>query len=203
MAHRASCGRAPCGLSQSTRRAGGLHGTRAMRTPWRRRRRQSAAATRDRWQALLDGQDPAGRLATAVDCALAANQAFYEAFNGKDLEKMSSLWGCNVNQWGPLLFFQNQDESFKMMCTCTHPDSSRLEGRNDILTSFNRIFLSPTLPTITISQEEVLVTSEDMAVVVCKEETSNGGLHEATNTFARSSSGSWFIIGHQAGPVMK
>ena len=37
---------------------------------------------------------------------------------------------------------------------------------------WNRIFSSTTLPTIETSQEQVLVTCPDLAVVVCREETS-------------------------------
>lgn len=116
---------------------------------------------------------------------------------------MSDLWASSVSKWGPLLFFNDKEDASGITCVCTHPDSSRMVGRSDILTSWFRIFSSTTLPTVTTSSEEVLLTSSDMAVVVCKEETSNGGLHEATNTFARSRSGRWYMVGHQAGPVMK
>ena len=133
---------------------------------------------------------------------------------------MSKLWASEVTKWGPLLFFQDRDQTFKMTCTCTHPDSSRLQGRPAIMTSlilrsgqtlplrrddictekdpnppnlssfcllqescqagmlwdwvelpgWNRIFSSSTLPSIQISKEQVLVTCEDMAVVVCQED---------------------------------
>lgn len=62
-------------------------------------------------------------------------QAFYRAFNTKDLEGMSKLWASEVTKWGPLLFFQDRDESFKMACTCTHPNGARLQGRVEIMTS--------------------------------------------------------------------
>lgn len=39
------------------------------------------------------------------------------------------------------------------------------------LLGWNRIFSSSTLPSIQISKEQVLVTCEDMAVVVCQEDT--------------------------------
>ncbi|CAL1141305.1 unnamed protein product [Cladocopium goreaui] len=148
-----------------------------------------------------DSGTPATKLRNTASAALKANQAFYEAFNKRDLEAMSKLWASEVTKWGPLLFFQDRDRTFKMTCTCTHPDSSRLQGRPEIMTSWNRIFSSSTLPSIQISKEQVLVTCEDMAVVVCQEETSDGGTHEATNTFARGEGGIWYIIGHQAGPV--
>ena len=41
-------------------------------------------------------------LPDAAGAALKANQAFYAAFNQRDLEAMSRLWACDVNQWGPL-----------------------------------------------------------------------------------------------------
>ncbi|CAK9115773.1 unnamed protein product [Durusdinium trenchii] len=168
--------------------------------------RLRAQALNLKWQALVgeeaDEVSPATKLQKTAEAVLQANQAFYAAFNSKDLDAMSKLWACEVTKWGPLLVFQDADESFKMMCSCTHPHNRRVQGRPEIVTSWNRIFSSSTLPTLQITDERVLVTSGDMAIVVCKEETSNGGLHEATNTFARSRGGDWYIVGHQAGPVM-
>eukprot|EP00439_Symbiodinium_sp_Y106_P016804 s2079_g2.t1 len=164
-----------------------------------------AQALRLRWDALCSGkeEDPWGQLQDAREGVLEANQAFYACFNSRDLDAMSDLWASSVSKWGPLLFFNDKEDACGITCVCTHPDSSRVVGRSDILTSWFRIFSSTTLPTVTTSSEEVLLTSSNMAVVVCTEETSNGGLHEATNTFARSRSGRWYMVGHQAGPVMK
>ena len=68
---------------------------------------------------------------------------------------MSKLWASEVTKWGPLLFFQDRDRTFKMTCTCTHPDSSRLQGRPEIMTSLI-LRSGQTLPSggVTFAQEK-------------------------------------------------
>eukprot|EP00931_Biecheleriopsis_adriatica_P104829 TRINITY_DN79447_c0_g1_i1.p1 TRINITY_DN79447_c0_g1~~TRINITY_DN79447_c0_g1_i1.p1 ORF type:complete len:282 (-),score=47.50 TRINITY_DN79447_c0_g1_i1:141-932(-) len=163
--------------------------------------RLRAQALRTQWEALAEVEDPVALLEDAQQAVLRANSAFYNAFNSRDIEAMGTLWASDVTKFGPLLFCQDKEDFEGRLCVCTHPNAERLEGRSQIINNWNDLFVSGNLPQLTISEEDVLLTSEDMAVIVCREETSFGGVHHATNTFARSQSGSWHMIGHQAGPV--
>lgn len=121
-----------------------------------------------------------------VCAALAANSAFYEAFNAKDIEAMSQVWA-----------------SGDVSCECVHPERPRLRGREEVLASWGRVLSAKTFPSATVSSQQVLLAIDGGAVVICTEETDDGGCLEATNTFRRCrEDGGWRCVGHHVGPVV-
>jgi hypothetical protein len=114
------------------------------------------------------------------DAVLAANRAFYRAFNDRDYEAM-------VNVWAP---------SGAMICL--HPGQPPLNERTDILESWRGILAHPEAPRVRCVGEWVIGRA-GLALVVCREILANGQLM-ATNSFVRARDG-WYMVGHHSGPV--
>jgi len=114
------------------------------------------------------------------DTVLAANRAFYRAFNDRDYEAM-------VNVWAPA-----------GAMVCLHPGQPPLHERADILESWRGILSHPESPRVRCVGEWVIGRGS-LAIVVCREILANGQLM-ATNTFVRSGTG-WHMVGHHSGPV--
>jgi ketosteroid isomerase-like protein len=117
---------------------------------------------------------------------LAANDAFYAAFDAEDVSGMDNVWA--------------QDAP----CACIHPGWDPLVGRIAVIDAWKRILSGGGAPSIRVDSARVLVYG-DVALVVCVERvTQRGGpgaaLLAATNVFIRQN-GSWRISHHHAGPV--
>ena len=114
-----------------------------------------------------------------TDALLAANTAFYTAFNAHDLEVMASLW------------------SEGDATSCIHPGWPALFGREAVLNSWRDIFAAGTTLTVTCHHPRAWVSS-DGGLVVCYEATGDQ-LLAATNLFRREA-GVLRLHHHQAGP---
>jgi ketosteroid isomerase-like protein len=121
---------------------------------------------------------------------LEANQAFYRAFERKDIEAMSRVWSQGV------------------ATICVHPGWQALKGWKDIRYSWEQIFKN----TNYIEVELEIVVAEvrgDIAYVVLVEnvfQVINGRRMQAqslaTNIFERMAQ-KWYLINHHASPVMR
>src|SRR5947207_6037290 len=114
------------------------------------------------------------------DAVLAANRAFYRAFNDRDYQAMEGIWAPA----GAMV--------------CLHPGQPPLHERTDILESWRGILRHPEAPRVRCVGEWVIGRG-GLAIVVCREILANGQLM-ATNSFVRSGSG-WHMVGHHSGPV--
>ncbi|MEB3217559.1 MAG: nuclear transport factor 2 family protein [Nostocales cyanobacterium 94392] len=122
-------------------------------------------------------------------CVLAVNEAFYRAFEKKDIDAMDEVW------------FQG-DSSF-----CVHPGWSILRGWNQVRDSWISIFKNT--PYIEINTD--IISTEirgDIAYVVLVEnvmQVIKGSIIQAeslaTNIFELRDS-KWYVVHHHASPVM-
>jgi ketosteroid isomerase-like protein len=110
---------------------------------------------------------------------VAANQAFYKAFSGRDYAAMDRLWA----QKSPV--------------ACIHPGWPPIFQREHVMASWRGILGNPQQNAVACSDERVLVNG-DTAIVICTETVSGNAL-VATNIFVRED-GEWRLIHHQAGP---
>ena len=111
---------------------------------------------------------------------LEANQAFYRAFSRKDAEEMERLWA--------------EDHPV----ACVHPGWDVLDGRDDVMESWEAILGSEGAPDVAVSLAQAHVLGE-VAFVTCHEVV-DGGRLAATNVFVRED-GSWRLVHHQASPI--
>lgn len=118
--------------------------------------------------------------AAAEKAVLAANAAFYAAFNQRDMSAMERIWAVRL----PVI--------------CIHPGWDVLLGREAILESWRSILGNPQQPRIVTGGASVAFVG-DMAFVVCRELVGGSRLL-ATNVFALED-GSWRLVHHQSGPV--
>ena len=109
-----------------------------------------------------------------------ANEAFYAAFNRKDIEAMAAAWA------------DRQDVS------CLHPGWNVLRGREKVVDSWRAILSNPQQPRVVVGGAEVTML-EHVAIVICRELVSGSPL-AATNVFTLQS-GHWKLVHHQSGPV--
>ncbi len=119
------------------------------------------------------------------NAVLFANDAFYAAFVERDMEAMNRVW--------------SRAESV----SCTHPGWQPLEGREEVMESWNAILTNPDSPNIVCRARRTAIYN-GMAIVTCIEEIiRRGGDAEflaATNVFVKTGS-VWTMVHHQAGPV--
>jgi ketosteroid isomerase-like protein len=120
---------------------------------------------------------------------LAANQAFYRAFEKKDLEAMEAVW------------------SKGMGCLCVHPGRDALKGWTAIRDSWELIFKNTRYLEID-TDILTLEVSGDLAYVVLIEhvlQISSGRRLEAqsmaTNAFERMA-GQWYMTHHHGSPIV-
>ena len=119
---------------------------------------------------------------------LAANQAFYEALEALDLEKMKAAW------W-------HED-----WVVCVHPGWDLIQGWEEIQESWANIFHSTEFMRVTVSRPLIHVVGEAAWVSCVENVTSSfeGGFStamiEATNIFIRRN-GRWKIVHHHAAPL--
>jgi ketosteroid isomerase-like protein len=114
-----------------------------------------------------------------ADTLLAANAAFYAAFNARDVEAMDALWADGDG------------------VSCIHPGWPALFGHDAVLASWREIFAAGTTPTVTCRQAHAWVAAEG-GLVVCYEALGDQ-LLAATNLFRREG-GRLRLQHHQAGP---
>lgn len=110
---------------------------------------------------------------------LAANKAYYDAFNAHDEAAMAALWA--------------QDR-----VSCIHPGWPSLIGRRAVLTSYVQIFRNPRQEPIGRRQETALL-GDGEGRVICIETVGDAAL-VATNWF-RLFEGKWLLVHHQASPL--
>jgi ketosteroid isomerase-like protein len=111
---------------------------------------------------------------------LAANEAFYRAFNQKDPAAMDAIWARSA----PV--------------ACIHPGWNVLVGREPVLQSWEGILNNPSQPRIVSGGASVAFLG-DTAVVTCRELVAGTPL-AATNIYVLED-GSWKLAHHQSGPV--
>ena len=115
-----------------------------------------------------------------TQAVLAANEAFYRAFNQKDAGLMEQVWA--------------QSEK----ATCIHPGWNVLQGREAVLESWRAILSNPEQPRIVTGGATVSFFG-DVAVVISRELVAGSPL-VATNIFIQDGE-SWRMLHHQSGPV--
>src|SRR5262249_44626582 len=124
------------------------------------------------------------------EALIAANQAFYLAFESLDLEKMEPIW--------------LRDSKF----ICIHPGWRKLTGWAPIMNSWSRIFAGVCELSVEL-RDLHLILSGDMAVVVTEESLTQRGyegtirtLVLATNIYERVGP-RWMMVLHHGSPVIQ
>lgn len=121
-----------------------------------------------------------------LDAVLAANRAFYEAFENRDLDAMSDAW-------------DHADH-----VTCVHPGWSILTGWGAVSASWFALFGGPQQLQFIVTDERA-VLSGDTAWVTCNENLLDAGGTQsvaATNVFVRIG-GAWKLTHHHGSPVAR
>ena len=121
---------------------------------------------------------PSPNVTTAA--LLAANEAFYDAFDSGDMAEMAALWAA------------------EHPVACLHPGAPPIHGREAVLESWRAILATSSRPAIQCLQPEALLFHE-AGLVICVEALAGGRLM-ASNMFAIEN-GVWCIVHHQAGPL--
>jgi ketosteroid isomerase-like protein len=122
--------------------------------------------------------------AADVDAVLAANRAFYEAFEQRDLDAMSDLW-------------EHGDD-----VVCTHPGWRALHGWGAVAGSWFALFGGPQVLQFILTAERAHV-SGDTAWVTVEENLiteGSGSTVMALNVFRRVDA-AWRMVIHHASPV--
>ena len=117
---------------------------------------------------------------------LAANHAFYDAFENSDLDAMSDIW-------------VHDDRA-----VCVHPGWTALRGWASVASSWAAMFGGPQQIQFIVTEEHVAVNG-DIAWVSCDENLLTTGASatvNALNIFERASDGRWRMIAHHGAPVM-
>ena len=109
-----------------------------------------------------------------AEAVLAANRAFYDAFNAKDVEAMAEIWADGE-------------------VTCIHPHRAVVAGREAVLHTWRQILENPDQGRIVFAAENPRIEG-DAAVVA-------GVPIAATNVFLRAG-GRWRMIHHHGSPVL-
>ena len=110
---------------------------------------------------------------------LFANEAFYVAFQTKDVAAMEDLWARRV------------------AVACTHPGWPSLSGREQVMQSWAAILGNPDTRGVEMRGARAQRYG-DAAFVTCYEMIGES-LLAATNVFVREDGG-WKLVHHQAGP---
>jgi ketosteroid isomerase-like protein len=117
---------------------------------------------------------------------LAANRAFYAAFEARDMDAMSDVW-------------EHSDRA-----SCVHPGWGRLSGWGAISASWFALFQNGQNLQFIITNERVDMAG-DLAWVSCDEnllsDTEVGGTVAALNLFTRAD-GDWHLVVHHGSSVV-
>ena len=121
----------------------------------------------------------------ALSDLLAANQAFYDAHEARDLDAMVAVWSTG-------------DE-----LACVHPGWRILRGERELLSSWAAIFGGGGRNQFIITNVDAFIRGE-VGVVTCDEnlvDGSAGATIAATNVF-ESVDGRWRLVAHHGSPVV-
>ena len=111
---------------------------------------------------------------------LAANEAFYQAFNQRDLDLMATVWASSDQ------------------VSCIHPGWNVLQGRENVLESWRAILTNPGQPRIVAGGASVAFVGP--VALVLGRELVGGSPLVSTNLFVREGD-AWKLLHHQSGPV--
>ena len=114
------------------------------------------------------------------ETVLFANDAFYVAFQNRDMEAMEAIWAEHA------------------AVSCIHPGWPALLGRDEVLESWQSILTSDNAPDIRCRAPWATIYG-NAATVICYEEISDSYLI-ATNVFVLEG-GRWKMVHHQAAPT--
>ena len=117
---------------------------------------------------------------------LAANQAFYDAHERRDIDAMRTVW-------------EHSDR-----VVCTHPGWPILRTWPAVEESWRRILAGPGRNQFILTNEAVAIHG-DMAWVTVDEnlvDAGGTGTVAATNLYARAGSAGWKLVVHHGSPVM-
>jgi ketosteroid isomerase-like protein len=114
------------------------------------------------------------------EAVLAANRAFYNAFQERDTRAMEHLW------------------ALEHPASCVHPGWAPLMGRQNVMASWRAIFGSPDATRIEISDPHAVVMGS-AAFVTCVEHITDATI-AATNVFVQEH-GVWRMVHHHGGPM--
>lgn len=124
------------------------------------------------------------------EAVVAANSAFYEAFESLDIERMQAVW--------------LQDPRI----VCIHPGWRKLLGWGPVMMSWERIFEGAFEMKFDLGEMDVII-SGDLAVVILEENLTQRGYDGisrsqvlTTNVFERSGN-RWLMILHHGSPVIQ
>jgi ketosteroid isomerase-like protein len=112
---------------------------------------------------------------------LAANEAFYRAFAGKDLPAMDALWARSA----PV--------------ACIHPLGELLTEREGIMDTWRGILQNPEQPRVVGASEQVTLVG-DLAFVVGREFVAGSAI-VVTNIFVREDR-EWRMAHHHSSPMV-
>ena len=119
------------------------------------------------------------------EAVLAANRAFYDAFERRDFDAMSDSW-------------EHSDDVM-----CTHPGWRPLRGWAQVGGSWMALLTNAQQLQFIVTGEHV-VSGSDLAVVSCEENLLDGAVTAtiaAVNVFRRDGAGRWLLIVHHGGGV--
>ena len=122
----------------------------------------------------------------AHQAVLAANEAFYRAFEARDLQAMAQVWERSER------------------ATCTHPGWRRLQGWPLVMESWRRLFEGPQRLQFVLTDVSV-VRVADLAIVHLDEnllDDAATGTVAALNVFVSSDDG-WRMLAHHGSPVAR
>ena len=123
---------------------------------------------------------PGGFTMSDDQALLAANEAFYQAFNTRNLKAMEAIWAKRT----PI--------------ACIHPGWGPLVDRDKVIESWAEILGGPNPPRIACHGARAFLFGES-AFVICFEAV-QGTFLIATNVFVKED-GDWRLVHHQAGPT--
>ncbi|MBD2091821.1 nuclear transport factor 2 family protein [Microcoleus sp. FACHB-1515] len=127
---------------------------------------------------------------TTIAAALAANQAFYRAFEKKEIEAMRSIWSKGTGS------------------LCIHPGSAALRGWEQIEISWQKIFRNTAYMEVEIEVISAEI-SGNLAYIVLTETVLQivGGRRVQAATIATNifelMGGEWFLIHHHGSPILR
>lgn len=123
---------------------------------------------------------------TPSGAVLAANEAFYAAFEARDIDAMDAVW-------------EHSDR-----VVCTHPGWARLRGWEAVRASWARLFAGPQRLQFVLTTVDVEVVA-DAGWVHLDENLLDGGATAtvaALNVFHRDADGRWRMIVHHGSTVV-
>lgn len=121
-----------------------------------------------------------------IDELRAANQAFYDAFEARDMDAMSNAW-------------EHSDRAL-----CTHPGWATLRGWGQVAASFFALFQNRDPIQFILTNEKIAVHG-DVGWVSVDENIlgeQSGSTVAALNLFVRDNGGQWRMVTHHGSVVI-